>query len=225
VLPDLSQKTQSAFAQLQRDGRIGPYLDTALPIPSPYIGTGPIRLVVLGQDPTIRDTQRRRLIRTALNLDRRGSLLAYLGTICESLGLDLKKHVYATNLIKNFFSIPPTDIRDIPVFALAASVWLPLLLEEIAPFASAPVITLGEPLLQIVASKGPSERVRDYWGYVPHWQSSRHSPEFRYLEPLDNRLNRTVLPFPHQPSLRKPYYRTYLPSYLRFVRRSFFAAA
>ena len=225
LFPEFQDKAHKVAEDLAKDSRLAPYLETGLPIPAPYVGTGPIRLVILGQDPTVRDSDRRRHVKTALNMDRRGSLLTYLGRVCKGLGLDLRKHVYATNLLKNFFVKPPTEIHEVPIFDLVAPAWLQFLRDELAAFPSVPVISLGEPLLQIVASRPEIARVRTYWGYTPRWQSTRHRPTFAYLAPVDNRLGRVIFPFPHQPSLRKPYYREHMDSYLRFAWRTAFESA
>jgi hypothetical protein len=101
---------------LKRDERLGQYVDGTLPIPKPYRGSGEIKLIVLGQDPTVKAVQDREAIRTVLNLDRKGSVRTYLAGVCHDLGLQLAENVYATNLYKNFFIRPPTQITEIDVF-------------------------------------------------------------------------------------------------------------
>jgi hypothetical protein len=61
--------------------------------------------------PTIKNEGQRAKIRVVLNLDRpRGSLRRYLMRLCQGLGLELDRHVYATNYVKCFFVQPPTRI-------------------------------------------------------------------------------------------------------------------
>jgi hypothetical protein len=59
--------------------------------------------------------------------------------------------------------------------------------------------------------------MRDYWGYVPGWKSGERG-EKRCLAADENRLQRVVFPFPHQPSAGKCFYRERLEEYLAFVR-------
>ena len=108
-----------------------------------------VRLVVIGQDPTVKNEASRETIETVLNLDKpRGSLYKYISLICEGLGLDLCRHVYATNYAKNFFIRPPTQIVECNLLHESSQYWLPLLKEELSLFPSRPIVTLGEPLLK-----------------------------------------------------------------------------
>jgi hypothetical protein len=52
------------------------------------------------------------------------------------LGIDLDENIYATNLLKNFFKVPPDTMRDEnpDFFRKAADYWVLLLKEEIAEF-------------------------------------------------------------------------------------------
>jgi len=143
--------------------------------------------------------------------------LVYVARICAGLGLNLRKDVYATNLVKAFFVRPPTQIKEVDVLAQSLPWWLPLLREELAAYAGVPVIALGEPLLKQLVVGDASEKVRDYWGYTEDWQHGETGP-FHYLEASANRLGRTVYPFPHQPSIRTSFYKARLESYLAFVR-------
>ena len=51
----------------------------------PYIGDEEIKLIIIGQDPTIRNKQRRKYINTTLNLDKNGALKTYVENICREL--------------------------------------------------------------------------------------------------------------------------------------------
>ncbi len=213
-------KAQTILADIKNDPRLSPYVDFNLPLPQPYQGRADIKLIVLGQDPTIRNQSQREKITTVLNLDRRGSLTAYLTQLCAALGLGLD-NIYATNLYKNFFIDPPTEIREVDIFSAFAPYWMPLLQEELAPFSHAPVITLGEPILTPLAS--PKIKVNDSWGYTPHWKSDGIKT-FRYIRPEDNHLNRVLFPFPHQPGARKAFYRLVWDKYTAFVKATAFPA-
>ena len=218
----IEARANSILEQLKRDERLGQYVDRTLPIPKPYHGSGEIKLIVLEQDPTVKALRSRKTIRTVLNLDRKGSVRAYLAGVCNDLGLQLAENVYATNLYKNFFIHPPTQITEIDVFQEFLSFWLPLLKDELEPFPGVPVITLGEPLLASLAGENVSTRVRDYWGYMPEWREGK-AKSFQYIRAADNQLNRIVFPFPHQPSLRKEFYKARLRDYVAFVKATAFS--
>jgi DNA gyrase inhibitor GyrI len=193
------------------------YVDFSLAVPKPYCGAGDIRLIVLGQDPTVKEPAKRAEVHTVLNLDKRGGLLVYVARICAGLGLDLRQNVYATNLFKGFFVAPPTQIEGVDVLGQSLTHWLPLLEQELSAYPRVPVITLGEPLLEQIVLGDASAKVRDYWGYTDDWAQGETLP-YRYLEASSNRLNRMVFPFPHQPSIRKAFYRERLDSYIASVR-------
>jgi hypothetical protein len=191
-------------------------------LPRPYRGDGPIKLIVLGQDPTIKNAAGRANIKTVLNLDKPRSVWLYLQGICRGLGLDLKHNVYATNLYKNFFTEPPTQIKQMDIFSAFLPAWLPILIEELAPFENVPVISLGEPLLKaILGTRGP-KRLRDFWGYTANWTAGSLDP-LGYVKPEENILARRIFPFPHQPSLRKEFYKVQMDTYISFLRSEAFA--
>lgn len=220
---NLDERYAEILPLLARDAELSGYLDLEAPIPCVHVGKGPIRLFVVGQDPTVKDAKSRAGITCVLNLKGYGPLHNYLQRISSNLGIDLKQNVYATNYVKNFFVSPPTQIKQADVLELGARYWLPLLREELDEFPDVPVITLGEPLLQHIVKEGASPFVRAYWDYEPHWQlsTSRH---WSYLPAYQNHLERTVFPFPHQPSLRKKFYRQHLDYYCTFVRGNLPAA-
>ncbi len=213
----LEARANNIFDQLKQDERLGRYVDGTLSIPKPYHGTGEIRLIVLGQDPTVKNPQGRKTIRTVLNLDRNRSVRAYLAGVCNGLGIQITENVYATNLYKNFFVQPPTQISEIDIFQEFIGFWLPLLKEELEPFAGTPVVTLGEPILAPLVAENVSSKVRDYWGYVPEWKEGKAKP-FQYLKKTDNQLERTIFPFPHQTSLRMQFYKARMSDYISFVK-------
>jgi hypothetical protein len=212
-------KAEALLRQLVQDNpSLACYVDDSLPIPKVFAGHGEIKLIVLGQDPTVKKPESRKTITTVLNLDKEGSLRRYLGDVCHKLGVDLDHSVYATNLLKNFFVAPPTQISPIDVFKVFGDIWLPFLKEELSVFPGVPVLTLGEPLLSALVFEGVSARVRHYWGYRRDWQTNP-PVDFRYVAPAENRLGRQLFPFPHQPSLRKKFYAESLESYTEYVRQ------
>jgi len=125
--------------------------------------------------------------------------------------------VYATNLFKNFFIDPPTQIKEINIFLTFLPYWLPLLKDELAHYPKAPVISLGEPLLQTIVSGNVSAKVRDYWGYTKEWKAGKIGP-FKHLLAEDNNLGRIIFPYPHQPSIRKQFYRENLTQYTKYMK-------
>jgi hypothetical protein len=217
MIIDASIEAQTILNRLSTDSRLAKYVDASLGIPRIYCGSGEIRLVVLGQDPTVKNPVARQKIDCALNLNHAGSLRNYLTRIYWDLGLDLEQHVYGTNLYKNFFVNPPTQITEIDIFHAALPYWLPLLKDELAQFPSALVITLGEPILSVLVNGPQKARLRDYWGYVPDWKQG-NSKSFTFIAADQNILGRVIFPFPHQPSLRKVLYKDRLRPYISFVK-------
>jgi hypothetical protein len=220
-LEPIELKAETILQSLKDNPQLQKYVDPLLHIPKPYPGYSTsaekIKLIILGQDPTVKEPKSREKIRTVLNLDLRGSLKSYLrDKICYGLGINLETQVYATNFLKNFFIKPPTQL-DEGVFPSFSQIWLQLLLEELLPFRDLPVITLGQPLLEIVAKGNVSKKVRDYWGYNSEWKSGKTGP-FKYLKPEENCLQRVIFPFPHQPSISKVFYQKRMNDYISFVR-------
>jgi hypothetical protein len=96
-IDEVVEHANAARAELARNSVVGPFVDTSLPIPMPYLGTGEIRLVIVGQDPTVQNPRTRANVRTVLTLDRNDHLKRYLEGLCDDLGLSLSENVYATN--------------------------------------------------------------------------------------------------------------------------------
>jgi hypothetical protein len=219
---EMEGRASQVREKLKRDRRLGKYIDTSLEIPQPYRGQGEIRLIVLGQDPTVKDAEKRKDIQTVLNLDKSRSVRAYVAAVCNDLGIKVSENVYATNLYKNFFVRPPTQIAEIDIFQECVGAWLPLLMDELAEFPKVPLITLGEPILAPLLCDDVPAKVRHYWGYVPHWETQPLLP-FHYIKAQENKLARVIFPFPHQPSLRKKFYHTKMKEYVAFVRTTAFS--
>jgi uracil-DNA glycosylase len=191
-------------------------------IPSVFLETNDITkicLIVIGQDPTVKNETSRETIETVLNLDEpRGSLYRYISLLCEGLGLGLCQHVYATNYAKNFFIRPPTQIKECNLLEEVSPYWLPLLQEELSFFPGRPILTLGEPILKALLVDPQKAMVRRYWGYTPDWASTQAI--FSFVAPEENKLERRLFPIPHQPSLRKGFYKARVRAYLGYMKNN-----
>lgn len=184
-------------------------------IPVPKLGTGEIKLIIVGQDPTVKNEKSRDAVKTVLNLDKRTSLYEYISYVAKRLGYDIEQNVYATNLLKCFYASPPATIP----YAVREHTpyWIDLLKRELAEFPDAKIITLGEPVLAALVTDG-SSRVRDYWGY--QGSNLANILNFRYCEAANNLLQRRFFPLPHQPSIRKQFYRNYMAHYIAFLGKA-----
>lgn len=222
-MTEIEQKTAEVYRQVISSPQLRRFVDSRLKIPKTFPETistvEEIRLIILGQDPTVKNEESRAKITTVLNLDRAGSLQKYLDEICKVLKIDLNRNVYATNYLKNFFIKPPSQIKEDNVFKTFAPIWFPLLQEELAQFDNVPIITLGQPVLSIIVRENAFQRVRDYWGYNDDWKTGKTLP-FRYIKSDDNVLNRVIFPFPHQPSINKKFYNARLKDYLAFMKQT-----
>ena len=174
----------------------------------PYIGDEDIKLIIIGQDPTIRNIQRRKYINTTLNLDKNGALKTYVENICRELDISVQ-NVYATNIFKYFYSIPPADTPNVLIKHKTQNI--ELLRKEIECYKDSPIITLGEPVLRLLTNEG--EKVRDYWNFQERG--------YKYLSPDNNILRRYIFPFPHQPSMRKLLYKSNFKDYIKYMKGLF----
>ncbi len=214
---DVRERAKSIAKELANDPVLGNYLDVEpdLPIPAPVRGGGHIRLMILGQDPTVSSHRRRRDVKTVLDVrSREGPLRTYLSFLCAALGLVMEENAYVTNLVKGFFRVPPAQLRDVDLIALSVPHWLPLLQEELAEFPGVSVLTLGQPVLSALLNPGVRPQVRDYWGYTPEWERGRMG-ELGVVEPEDNVLGRVLIPFPHINTARK--HRFYLARWGKYT--------
>jgi uracil-DNA glycosylase len=221
IKADIAQKSAEILQKIRADSRLSHYVPTDK-IPIVFMETsdvGKIRLIVIGQDPTVKKETSREMIETVLNLDKpRGSLHKYISLICEGLGLDLCQHVYATNYAKNFFIRPPTQIKECNLLGEFSQYWLPLLQEELSLFPGRPILTLGQPLLKALLADPKKALVRLYWGYTSDW--ARSQAVFSFVAAEENKLKRRLFPFPHQPSLRKRFYDAKFQSYLGYMKNN-----
>ena len=175
----------------------------------PYIGDEEIKLIIIGQDPTIRNIQRRKYINTTLNLDKNGALKTYVENICRELDISIQ-NVYATNIFKYFYSIPPADTPNVLIKHKIQNI--ELLNKEIECYKDSPIITLGEPVLRLLTDDREI-KVRDYWNFQERG--------YKYLSPDNNILRRYIFPFPHQPSMRKLLYNSNFKDYIKYMKGLF----
>jgi uracil-DNA glycosylase len=217
---EIMTQSRAALSRLEQLEAIRSFVETGLPIPRPYLGSGEIRLVIIGQDPTVQQQQQRAGIKTVLNLDKRGGLNTYLAQLCQDLGLSLA-NVYATNACKNFFVQPPTAIKEVNVLAASAPVWLPILQAELARFPNALVISLGEPVLSMLVKPCFPREMKYYWGYHRRWREGKSNP-MRPIAADESTVDRIIFPFVHQPTIRSQraeFYRVKRRDYLGFIRQ------
>lgn len=203
---------------LKNDTELSKEIDFTFDFIPPYCkaeSISDIKLIIIGQDPTIRNTKTRKNIKFTLNLDKQNSAIRrYLEFVCKELEIDLDSQVYATNLYKCFFHIPPADNPEILTKHLKP--WLEFLNLELSIFKqNIPIITFGEPLIkQLITSK--HKKVRYYWNYVENTTSNL---DFRNVSNSESKLNRSFFPFPHQPSFNRiRFYKKYILNYLNFMR-------
>jgi len=217
-IKELSTKVRKVIDKLA-SSEISSYIDTSLTPPIPFRGSGrgKIKLIILGQDPTVQDPEYREKIKVTLLLDQPGGLRTYIEKVCKALDIDLDENIYATNLLKNFFTVPPDTMRDKDpqFFRKAADYWIPLLREEIEEFEKVPIMPLGEPVLNCLTISPDRVLIRNYWGYEGPGQ---YGKKFSYIKPKDNVLSRVVFPFPHIPGLSKKIYRQQMNGYLAFMK-------
>jgi len=208
---------KDAMDKIYNNGDLVKYVDFNYKIPEVFCGTENIELIILGQDPTVKSKASRSNITTVLQLNENYQLKKYLSKICTKLNIDLNKNVYATNLYKNFFIEPPTQINDVDIFEAFLPIWLPILLEELKVYEDVPVLVLGEPLLKAVTNSNCPKEVKYYWGYSKKWANGKLN-QFFYIERNYNKLNRAIFPFPHQPSINRiKFYKTQFDSYCNFI--------
>jgi len=202
----------SKDAVLQND--IDSSFDFILPF-SKAEKTSEIKLIFIGQDPTVRDQKSRGKINVTLNLDKENNLKTYLKEVCDILQVDIEKEVYATNLYKCFFKKPPAD--DQTILTRHFKIWMDFLINELTEFKNSFVITLGEPLInQLIHSN--SKKVKDYWDYIGNTKSGGN---FKCNEPFENYLQRRIYPIAHQPTWnRNEFYKIYLKDYLEYLKRN-----
>ena len=191
--------------------------DGLFPIPPYWPENADVRLFIVGQDPTIRNKSERSKIRCTLNLDKPGPLKKYIDFILAELSFS-SNQFYATNLYKYFYSEPPAETIDVLKQHFPQNI--KLIRKELDLFPNAIVITLGEPLLNLIVheNRESNNRMTHYWDY--DFQEKITNGNFRFLSKKDNYLNRDVFPLPHQPSISKAFYKMTIKRYLDFVKQN-----
>ena len=210
---DYEQELENIFNQLQRLGESPNPVKRELRFVPPYFGKDDIKLIIIGQDPTIRNEERRKNITCTLNLDKSGALTSYVKQICEGLGITID-NVFATNIFKYFYTTPPAQTFNILTKHLSPN--LDLLKRELSSFQSVPIITLGEPVLKLLTND--RAKVRYYWGYDSKTKAS--NGVFTSVKAAENKLGQIIYPFCHQPSFRKHFYKNTLDLYTHYVKDS-----
>lgn len=188
-------------------------IDTNLLPVLPFRITNKIKFIILGQDPTVKNEKSRQTIEYTLNLDKAGSLKAYINQICSSLGISFE-NIYATNVFKYFYTYPPERTMHVLHAHLPSN--LELLKEELAAYPKVPVIVLGLPVLQLLA--GEKAQVREFWSY--NSKTRKCDGKFTFCPAKDNKLDRDIYPFPHQPSIRKDFYKNNLQNYINYMKEN-----
>jgi uracil-DNA glycosylase len=135
-------------------------IDRSRGIVPPYFGgdnLSSVKLIIVGQDPTVSIESTRARITTTLMLDGLNILHTYIEKICERLKINLNKEVYATNLFKYYYTQKPSS----NLLRRHSELNVKLLKEELKALPDCPILTLGEPILQLLTSD--KEKVKDYW--------------------------------------------------------------
>lgn len=198
-------KQRNDFAENQID-------DSLLPV-LPFRISRKIKLIIIGQDPTVKLTESRKTIEYTLNLDKNGSLKIYLDKICQELGIKFD-NIYATNIFKYFYTSPPE--RTMYILENHLLINIKLLKEELSAYRKIPIITLGLPVLRLLA--GDKSQVSYYWDYNKKTKSTNGN--FKLCPAKDNILISDLFPFPHQPSITHGFYKNTLIEYLAFVKKN-----
>jgi len=188
-------------------------IDTSLLPVLPFRISSDIRLLIVGQDPTVKNEKSRGLIEYTLNLDKKGSLRNYVSEIADKLGLRFE-NIYATNLFKYFYSHPPE--RTMHVLHNHLEPNPNFLKDEISAYPTATILTFGLPVLRLLSR--PDAEAHEHWDYDK--KTKRSSGGFTGCIAAENKLERDFFPLPHQPSLRKEFYNKTLDRYLEFVRNT-----
>jgi len=96
---------------------ISSYIDTSLTPPDPFQGRGEIKLIVLGQDPTVHNPKHRKKLKVTLLLNQPGRLRTYIEDICKGLDLGLKKIGTRTELHVPIFPAGTRTKLHVPIFS------------------------------------------------------------------------------------------------------------
>lgn len=82
---DIIKKTEQLRNKLkaEKDYKENP-IDISLPVIDPFNGGGKIRLIILGQDPTVKNAASRSHITKTLNLDKNNAIRFYVNQIRQT---------------------------------------------------------------------------------------------------------------------------------------------
>lgn len=179
----------------------------------PFIGNQKIKLIIIGQDPTVKNFNSRKNINITLNLDKTHSIYRYVANnICANMGFGLQ-NIYATNLFKYFYVCSPSNTFHVLQQHLKPN--LKLLLKEIKHLKGVPIITLGEPILKLLTSK--KNKLINYWDYNKNNKSS--NLDFKHCNGTETILGIDFFPFPHQPSFsQNMFYKKTLIHYIKYFK-------
>jgi len=86
--------------------------------------------------------------------------------------------------------------------------------QELLEFNDATIITLGEPILQLLTHD--KMKVREYWDY--DLKTRRTNGIFKLSSANENKLGRNFYPFPHQTSIRKEFYKNTIETYTEWLK-------
>ncbi|MBX7044228.1 MAG: hypothetical protein K1X86_00195 [Ignavibacteria bacterium] len=150
-------------------------------------------------------------IKHTLNLDKGGALKKYINDLCSALDISFE-NIYATNVFKYFYTIPPE--RTMNVIYSHVDKNLVLLERELVCYPDVPIITLGLPVLRLLTNE--NSEVSYYWDY--NRKTKLTNGAFKCCLSSENKLKRDFFPLPHQPSLAKNFYKNNLQAYLNFTK-------
>ena len=166
-IDQLLHRSAAVVSDLKASDVVGAYIDASHPIPRPFVGIGPIRLVVVGQDPTVERLESRQQVKTVLTLDQKnGNLYRFVERICAGLGLSLEQDVYATNVCKNFFTELPERVKEPDLIAISWLKWRALLADELARFPGGPPSSHSESQSSGCLSANRSRRILSTTGVM-----------------------------------------------------------
>ncbi len=217
-IKSISKKSEKIYRQVSSDEKICSDLCSVnkhIPVPfSEALSLSNIRLVIIGQDPTVRKEKTRSEIKSVLMLDESKHLKNYIYLVCNELGISFSE-IYATNLYKCFFNEPPQDNERI--LTRHFRYWIEILIEEVSKFPDAAIITLGQPVIRQLIHTGKKD-VKFYWDYIGHTKSNEN---YSGVPAGNNFLQRTFWPFPHLPTYNQnQFYKKYFKDYANFLKKS-----
>lgn len=213
----IDDKVRQVYSIILSKPLLRAQVDTKHEIPAVHKGSGKIKMIIIGQDPTVKNKASRKNITSVLGLDKPGKMQRYAFAVCERLGIDPMKELYATNLFKNFFEEPPNHNSD--VLHKFFQYWFPVLEEELSKYRNIPVITLGDKVIDFLSKKSADKLVRSYWGYTEDWHQGGGN-SMKHIPPDENLLNKPVFPFPRQPSIIKEFYASRMDRYIDYIKQN-----